>query len=159
MRILSIDPGYERFGIAIIDKDKGKKEVVVFSDCIKTSPKIPFADRLLQIGLDLESIIEKYKPNHIAIENLFVSNNQKTAMRVSEVRGMVIYVSKKNNLDIFEYTPLQIKLAVTGDGKSTKNQVIKMINLIIKNLNKDKKLDDEYDAIAVGVTHITYTKL
>lgn len=157
MRILSIDPGYERLGVAIIDKQKGQKETLVFSDCFKTDAKELFEDRLTSIGLRVEKLIEEYKPEALSIENLFISNNQKTAMRVAEVRGALIYICRKNNLTIREFTPLQIKLAVTGDGKSTKDQVIKMVKLLIKN-TKEKALDDEYDAIAVGLSYFAYTR-
>jgi crossover junction endodeoxyribonuclease RuvC len=79
-------------------------------------------------------------------------------MRVSEVRGAIIYIAKKYNLSIKEYTPLQIKLAVTGNGKSTKDQVIKMVNMLVKNIN-GKKLDDEYDAIAIGLTYFVHNRV
>lgn len=157
MRILSIDPGYERLGVAIIDKTKGQKEFLVFSDCIKTSPKENFEDRLTTLGLKIEELITEYKPEALSIENLFISNNQKTAMRVAEVRGTIIYICRKNKLSIKEFTPLQIKLAVTGDGKSSKDQVIKMVKLLIKN-TKDKAVDDEYDAIAIGLAYFAYTR-
>jgi crossover junction endodeoxyribonuclease RuvC len=157
MRILSIDPGYERLGVAILDKEKGQKEVLVFSDCIKTSPKDSFEDRLTQIGLKIEELIFIYKPTALSIENLFISNNQKTAMRVAEVRGTLIYICRKNNLSIKEFTPLQVKLSVTGDGKSSKDQMIKMVKLLIKGAKQDA-LDDEYDAIAVGLAFFAYTR-
>jgi crossover junction endodeoxyribonuclease RuvC len=157
MRILSIDPGYERLGIAILDKNRGQKETLVFSDCIKTSPKENFEDRLTQIGLLVEKYIEEYKPEALSIENLFISNNQKTAMRVAEVRGTLIYICRKNKLSIKEFTPLQVKLAVTGDGKSSKDQVIKMVKLLIQN-TKSNAIDDEYDAIAIGLAYFAYTR-
>jgi crossover junction endodeoxyribonuclease RuvC len=158
MRIISIDPGYERLGLAIIDKEKNSKEVVVFSDCLRTSSKESFEDRLFAIGDKVESIVKEYSPTALSIENLFIQNNQKTAMRVSEVRGALIYIAKRYNLVVREYTPLQIKLAVTGDGKSTKNQVMKMVNLLVKNL-EGKKLDDEYDAIAIGLTFFVHNRV
>lgn len=157
MRILSIDPGYERLGVAVIDKEKGQKETLIFSDCIKTEAKDLFEDRLTTLGLQIESLIEQYKPEALSIENLFISNNQKTAMRVAEVRGVLIYICRKNKLLIKEFTPLQIKLAVTGDGKSSKDQVIKMVKLLVKNV-KAKALDDEYDAIAVGLAYFAYSR-
>lgn len=157
MRILSIDPGYERLGVAILDKERGQKEILVFSDCIKTSAEDSFEDRLTQIGLKVEELIDLYKPEALSIENLFISNNQKTAMRVAEVRGTLIYICRKRNLQIKEFTPLQVKLSVTGDGKSSKDQMIKMVKLLIKGV-KEKALDDEYDAIAVGLAFFAYTR-
>jgi crossover junction endodeoxyribonuclease RuvC len=157
MIILAIDPGYERLGVAVISKGVQQKETVLFSDCLRTSAKDLFEDRLLQLGSLIEKIIEEYKPSCLAIENLFISNNQKTAMRVSEVRGMLIYVAKKYGLGVKEYTPLQIKLAVTGDGKSTKNQMIKMVRLLVRTM-KVSALDDEFDAVAVGLAFFAYEK-
>ena len=95
---------------------------------------------------------DKYKPTEVALESLFIAKNQKTAMRVAEVRGIIIYEIVKRNLSVFEYTPLQIKSAVTGDGTSDKTRIIKMIHLLVK-LKKNIALDDEYDAIAVALTH------
>ncbi len=157
MRILSIDPGYERLGVAILEKNQGQKEQLLFSDCIRTSAKDLFEDRLLVIGNSIESLIQQYTPEALSVENLFISNNQKTAMRVAEVRGVLIYLARKYNLTIREFTPLQIKLAVTGDGKSGKEQVIKMIHLLLRGFTK-KALDDEYDAIAAGLTYFAHTR-
>ena len=157
MRVLSIDPGYERLGVAILEKNPSQKESLLFSDCFRTSPKDSFEDRLCQLGQKIEALILEYTPNALSIENLFISNNQKTAMRVSEVRGALLYICKKHNLLIKEFTPLQVKLAVTGDGKSSKNQIIKMVKLLIKNI-KNNALDDEYDAIALGISFFAYHK-
>lgn len=157
MKIISIDPGYERLGVAILEKNINQKETLIFSDCVRTSPKDLFEDRLLAIGKVVEELIQLHKPEALSVENLFISNNQKTAMRVAEVRGVLIYIAKKHNLSVKEFTPLQIKLAVTGDGKSSKEQVIKMIHLLIKNFNK-KALDDEYDAIAAGLTYFAHAR-
>jgi crossover junction endodeoxyribonuclease RuvC len=157
MRIISIDPGYERLGVAIIDKQKGQKEGLVFSDCLRTDAKEIFEDRLTTLGLKIESLLEEYKPEALSIENLFISNNQKTAMRVAEVRGMLIYLCRKNNLIIKEFTPLQVKLAVTGDGKSSKDQVIRMVKMLIK-ITKEKAVDDEYDAVAIGLAYFAYAR-
>ena len=152
MRILAIDPGYERVGIAIIDKSPGdKKEKLVYSDCFKTSAKLAFVTRLAHIGAELERLIDEYQPKALAIETLFFSTNQKTAMRVSEARGVSIYTMASRGLPVHEYSPLQIKLAVTGHGKSDKKQVIMMVPKLIE-IKKDIAHDDEYDAIAIGLT-------
>ncbi len=166
MKILSIDPGYERLGIAILEKKprehslENEKEVLVFSKCFKTSAKISHAERLSLIKNEVEEIIKKYKPKQLAIETLFFSSNQKTAFLVAEARGVVISVSKSLGLDVFEYGPGQIKLAITGYGKSDKNAIIRMIPLLISIENKKVKIkyDDEYDAIAVGITHFAINK-
>ena len=151
MKILSIDPGYDRCGVAVLEKGEGGKESLVFSDCIKTNNKDDFSKRLFQIGKRLEEIIEEYSPSVVAVEKLFFNTNQKTAMNVSQVRGMIIYVGEKSGLNVLEYTPLQIKIAITGYGRSDKSQVTKMVPNLIK-VEKEIKLDDEWDAIAVGLT-------
>jgi crossover junction endodeoxyribonuclease RuvC len=127
MRILGIDPGYERLGVAVLEKNKGdKKEKVIFSECFKTSSKLDFSERLLLIGDEVNKIIKKYKPEILSIETLFLTTNQKTVMHVAEARGVILYEAIKNDLKIFEASPLQIKMATTGYGKADKNQVIKM---------------------------------
>jgi len=151
MKIIAIDPGYERLGIAIIEKEKPQKEVLLYSDCFKTSAKLPFTARLKEIGIEVERLIKEFEPSALAIETLFLSNNQKTAMRVSEVRGAIIYIAAAQSLKIYEYSPLNIKMATTGYGKSTKDQVTAMIPRLIK-ITKQIAHDDEYDAIAVGIT-------
>src|SRR3989338_1455864 len=124
MRILGIDPGFERLGIAVLEKNKGdKRESVIFSECFKTSAKLEFPQRLKLLGEETEKIIKKFKPEILAIETLFMTNNQKTVMHVSEVRGAIIYESIKAGLKIFEATPPQIKIATTGYGKADKSQI------------------------------------
>jgi len=151
MRIISIDPGYDRFGLAIIDKDIKGNHSLIFSNCIETKKEDSFEERLYQIGVELEETIKKYKPEILAIEKLFFNTNQKTAMNVSQARGMVLYVGKKFGLTIYEYTPIQIKVAITGYGRSNKDQIISMIPRLIK-IKEEIKRDDEWDAIAVGLT-------
>lgn len=151
MRILAIDPGYERLGIAILEKEKGK-EILLYSSCFKTDAKLPFIERLLAIGNELARVIKKYKPNGLAIEKLYMTTNQKTAMQVAEARGVIIYEASKLGLQIYEYTPMEIKVAVSGYGKATKDDVFFMVKKLI-DLPKDRKIiDDEIDAIAVGLT-------
>jgi crossover junction endodeoxyribonuclease RuvC len=150
MKIIAIDPGYERVGIAILEKIAGK-ETLLYSECFKTSAIKSAEERLLLVGRELSTLIKKYKPEFLAIENLFFKNNAKTAMRVAEARGVMLYEGIKNNLPISEFTPLQIKVAVTGYGKSEKEQVKNMVKKLIK-IDKGIKYDDEYDAIAIGLT-------
>lgn len=161
MKILGIDPGYERLGIAILEKNKGdRKEILIHSECFKTSSKIPFNDRLLLIGERVEVLIKEYKPKILSIETLFLNTNQKTVMQVAEVRGIILYLAKKYDLDIFEASPPQIKNTITGYGKSDKIQIRKMVGLLI-NLPEDKKksVDDELDAIAIALTAFAHTKI
>jgi len=151
MKIISIDPGFERIGIAVIEKTFLKKDLLIYSDCFKTSAKLPFPERLKNIGNEVEKIIKKYKPVALAIEKLYFTNNQKTVMGVSEARGTIIYVGSNNNLLIYEYTPPQIKVAVTGYGKASKEMVMSIVPKLIDIKTKIKS-DDEMDAIAIGLT-------
>ena len=154
MKVLAIDPGYERLGVAVIEKVDGK-EKLIFSDTFQTSSKNDFIDRMFQIGQEIEKVIEKYQPEFFSIEKLFFNSNQKTATNVSEIRGSLIYIALKNKMKVFEYTPLQIKAAVTGQGRADKKQVMFMIDRLIK-IEKEIKYDDEYDAIACGLTFFAY---
>ena len=151
MKILGIDPGFERIGIAVIEKTEKTKDVLVYSNCFKTSAKIPFHERLTAIGNEVERVIKKYKPNALAIEKLYFTTNQKTVMGVSEARGVIVYSASRNGLEIFEYTPPQIKVAVTGYGKADKRMVMDMVPKLI-NIDNTIGSDDELDAIAIGLT-------
>ena len=151
MKILAIDPGYERLGIAVIEKNKGEKENLLFSKCFRTSSKEDHNIRLSKLGEEIEKVIEEYKPEKLAIETLFFSKNTKTALKVAEARGVIIERCTSLGLDVKEFSPQEIKIAVTGSGSSDKNQVMKMIPLLIK-VGDLKKQDDEFDAIATGLT-------
>ncbi len=150
MRILGIDPGYERIGIVILEKEGGK-DTLVYSDCFKTSASLPFHKRLALIGEEVRRVVDKYKPEVLAIETLLFNSNKKTAMMVAEARGVMVYEGSLKNLDLCEYTPLQIKMAVTGYGRADKNQVNMMVKQLIS-IEKDVKYDDEMDAIAICLT-------
>ncbi len=152
MRILALDPGYGRLGIAIVEK-KENKEHVLFSDCIETSSKTPFPERLHTLGIAIEAARNKYDPGAIALERLYFTNNQKTAMHVAEVRGMIIHLASTFALPVFEYTPGEIKVAVSGSGRSDKRQMMSMVQRLV-HVRDGIKHDDEYDAIAVGLTCI-----
>src|SRR3989344_6064652 len=163
-RILGIDPGIERLGIAVLEKydsDKGygatKKESVIFSECFKTLSKLEFAERLKLIGLEVRKIIKEYKPEVLAIETLFLNTNQKTVMRVAEARGVAIYEASQAGLRIFEASPPQIKMAVTGYGRAGKEQIIKMAKILV-DIEKSKTSDDELDAIAIALTAFAYIR-
>lgn len=152
VRILGIDPGFDRLGVSVLDKDDSQ-ETLVFSTCIITSRKDSFEKRLLVIGKQLEDIITKYSPNELAIETLFFTKNQKTIITVAEVRGICIYLAHSNDLVIYEYSPPQIKLAIAGHGKASKEDIAIMVPKILKRQLPSKTLDDELDAIAVALTH------
>ena len=154
MKILGIDPGFERLGIAILEKNKGdKKEKVLFSECFKTSAKLKFEERLFLIGKEIKTVIKKFKPKILAIETLFFTSNQKTVMHVAEVRGVIIYEASVSGLRIFEASPPQIKIATTGYGRANKEQGMKMVKMLVDADNlKIKKSDDELDAVATALT-------
>jgi len=157
MIVIGIDPGYDRIGIAIVERKNEQKETLLYSECFLTSSKEEIYDRLTSVGKRVKKILKKYNPDYMAIEKLFITKNQKTAMHVSEARGIIIYEAKLKGLSIFEYSPPQIKMAVTGHGGSDKTQVIKMIPLLVnisKKVELKKAQDDEYDAIAVALTCI-----
>jgi crossover junction endodeoxyribonuclease RuvC len=159
--ILGIDPGYGRIGIAIIEKD-GNLDKLIHSECFETDAKLPHHQRLLLIGEKIKTTIKKYKPNQIAVETLLWSKNKKTALQVAEARGVILLESARLNIVLREFNPNQIKLAVTGYGKSDKRQVITMVQKLVK-LNsiptRQKRHDDEYDAIACALTCSAITLL
>jgi crossover junction endodeoxyribonuclease RuvC len=149
-RILGVDPGYGRVGIAILEKNK-TEEKLIYSECFETNPKLPHHQRLLLIAERIAAVIDEHNPNQIAIETLLWSKNKKTAMRVAEARGVILVEASRKNLRIREFNPNEIKLAVTGYGKSDKKQIISMVEKILKIKDK-KKHDDEYDAMACAIT-------
>lgn len=159
MKILGIDPGFERLGVAILEKNTGdKKECVLFSECFKTSAKLEFSERLNLIGEEVREVIKKYKPEVLSVETLFMTNNQKTVMHVAEARGVVIYEAARAGLRIFEVPPQQIKIATTGYGKADKEQVMKMVKILVE-IDNSKKSDDELDAIAIALTAFAHLKV
>lgn len=150
---LAIDPGYERLGTAIVAKDAQGKELVLYSNCFKTSAREDFVVRLQALGDEIERLIAEFSPDALAIENLFFNTNQKTAMKVAEARGAILYVATSHDLEVFEYTPLQIKVAITGYGRANKSEITRMVEVLV-DLTDKKMIDDEYDAIATGLTHL-----
>jgi len=155
-RVLAFDPGFERLGVAVVEKISGK-ETLLYSACIRTDAKHTFAERLLTLGKEAELLIKKWRPDAVALEDVYFAKNAKTAMKVAEVRGMLVYLATSRGLALFEYTPLQVKVAVTGWGRSDKRAVAAMIPRLIA-LPKRIRLDDELDAIAVGLTCLASAK-
>jgi len=156
--ILGVDPGFERVGIAILEKTtRSKAEKILFSRCFKTSAKLDFSERLNLIGEEIKIVIKKYQPEILAIETLFSNTNQKTVMRVAEARGVIIYECVKRGMRIFEASPPQIKMAVTGYGRANKEQIMKMVKILTK-IDNTKTSDDELDAIAIALTASAYIK-
>jgi crossover junction endodeoxyribonuclease RuvC len=155
LKVLAIDPGYERLGVAVLEKDNSStsknKEVLIFSECFKTSSTLEHTERLFLIGQKVEEMILKYNPKFLATEKLFFSNNKKTAMMVAEARGIILYVAKKHGLKIIELHPNAIKIAITGSGNADKKAIYFMAKKLIK-MPETKMVDDEVDAICIGLT-------
>lgn len=149
MKVIAFDPGYGRLGVAVIQKKEGEREELIFSECFETSGKEELNQRLYQLGDHVREIISKYQPDACAIEGLFFSKNTKTALAVSEARGVLLFQVSDAAIPIYEFTPNQVKLAVTGYGHAQKNDVYTMVTRLIT--IGDTKQDDEIDAIAVGL--------
>ncbi|MEK7203046.1 MAG: crossover junction endodeoxyribonuclease RuvC [Patescibacteria group bacterium] len=147
--ILGIDPGVADTGFGIIANQNNKLTSLVYGS-IKTSAKLEFADRLEIINLELTKLIKKYKPNLIAIEELFFCKNIKTALMVGQARGVVVLTAKQNKTSTVEFTPLQVKQAVSTYGRASKDQIKKMVKLLL-NLKELPKQDDAADALAIAI--------
>lgn len=150
--ILGIDPGYDRLGWAIA-KIEGPKITPMEYGCIQTNKNEDIFSRYQQIITELSQIIAQHQPTELAIENLYFSKNTKTALRVSESRGVIITLALQYQMTTFEYDPVTIKQAVTGFGKADKKAVEKMTLMQLGLTNKSKIVDDAIDALAVAVTH------
>jgi crossover junction endodeoxyribonuclease RuvC len=152
MKVLAVDPGFGRCGVAVLDGD-GRGAEVRFSTCIETPAKSAFVDRLTTVVETIVHLIETHKPELFVIEGLFFSNNAKTALQVAEVRGALLYAATKAHVPIHEVHPGAAKIALTGYGKATKAQMMFMVEKLTK-LPMEKRLDDEFDAIALGLASL-----
>lgn len=148
MRILGIDPGYGRLGYAIIDVVRGKPKAITYG-VITTAPKTPMSDRLLEIAADVRGVIAKYAPERLVIEELFFAKSTTTALKVAEVRGVMLLLAAESGLEIFEVKPNAVKLALTGYGKADKRQMQDMVKVVF-DLKKAPKIDDAADALAIA---------
>jgi crossover junction endodeoxyribonuclease RuvC len=151
VRIIGIDPGTGILGFGVIEVD-GPKMQLVDAGVIRTPVKEDDAVRLETIYQELTDIIVQTKPQIMSVEKLFFVRNVTTAMTVSQARGVVLLAARLNQLEIFEYTPLQIKQAVTGYGKADKKQMQEMVRVLL-NLKEIPKPDDAADALAAAITH------
>lgn len=152
--VLAVDPGFDRIGISLMSKSS-KGEDLLHSECIVTSPKDKKSIRLTVIGKRVRDVIRKWRPNHLAIETLFFNQNITSAIGVAEARGVILYEAELAGLEVFEYAPQSVKVAVTGYGKASKSQIATMVRKLVQlPQTTEKKLDDEIDAIALGITHL-----
>ena len=157
-RILGIDPGTGICGFGVISVAKHQKPHLITAGTISTPPHTPLADRLLDIYDSIQEIIDETKPDVMSIEKLFFNRNITTGITVAEARGVCLLAAKKNNLEIFEYTPLQIKKTLTGYGRAEKKQMQEMVRNYLE-MDKVIKPDDAADAVAAAITHALMTHL
>jgi crossover junction endodeoxyribonuclease RuvC len=151
--ILGIDPGIAIVGYGVIDYGERSRSFTTLDyGAITTPANTPVCDRLATIHRELDDLISMYRPDAMAIEELFFNTNQKTAIVVAEARGVLLLCARQRGVEIFEYTPLQVKQAVVGYGRAEKAQVIMMVRTILK-LTAAPKLDDTADALAIAVCH------
>lgn len=150
MRVLGIDPGYDRLGIAVIEGDRNT-QTLIHSECFETDKKSEFIERMHSGAEHVRVAIKKFSPDIVALETLFFSNNQKTAMHVAEMRGALLFVAHEAGCVVKEFAPQQVKSAVAGSGRGGKTDVASMLHLLLE-IPQKKMLDDEYDAIAVALT-------
>lgn len=151
MRIIGIDPGYAIMGWGILDYNGNSFKTVEYGS-LKTDADMDMPYRLGVLYDELSQLIDKYEPQEAAVEQLFFNNNAKTVIRVGEARGVAILACVQRGLDVFEYTPLQIKQSLVGYGRAEKKQVQSMVKMIL-NLTEVPKPDDTADAVAAAICH------
>ncbi len=151
MRILGIDPGIAIVGYGVVDKINNSYKPVIF-DAILTKAHTPLEERIQIIYNKMVEIIDEYKPEAISVEELFFNNNAKTAFAVGQARGVILLAAVQKNVPIYEYTPLQVKQALTGYGRADKNQIQQMMKSML-GLSAVPKPDDVADALAIAVCH------
>ncbi len=154
MLILGIDPGYAIIGWGVIRFERGKYVPVDFG-AITTNAGVPFNRRLEQIYDQLNELLDTHHPDAVAVEKLYFQNNQKTAIDVAQARGVIMLALQKHNVPVYEYTPLQVKSAVTGFGQAQKPQVMEMTKRLLR-LKAVPKPDDTADALAIAICHAQY---
>ncbi len=157
MVILGIDPGTANTGYGVIKKTKQHLEVLSYG-CITTDPRLSTAERLKRINKEITTLIKKYRPNAVAIEDIFFFKNLKTVVKVSQARGVVMLTACRRGISIAEYTPLQVKLAITSYGRADKSQVQHMVKVLL-NLTEIPRPDDAADALAVAICHAHSAKM
>jgi crossover junction endodeoxyribonuclease RuvC len=157
MRVLGIDPGTGRMGWAIVEGNRSKQALVACG-CAETKANGDPALRLVELYRSIEKVIEEYKPESAAVEDLFFFKNAKTVIGVAEARGMVVTLCGLQDLAVYDYTPLQVKQTITGYGRAEKQQVQLMVRTMLK-MKETIKPDDAADAVAVGLTHLIFNQV
>ncbi len=151
MRILGIDPGYAIIGYGIVEYDGFHFKTIAYG-AVTTTPDKSFPERLADIYDDVLRLINNYKPDRLSIEKLYFNTNTTTAIDVAQARGVILLAAQKSRIDIFEYTPLQVKQSITGYGRAEKHQVMEMVKNLL-HLNAVPKPDDTADALALAICH------
>ncbi len=154
MRVLAIDPGFDRLGVAVLERGEGR-ERLMYSACLGSQRGTPLPERLHELGVALAALFKTHQPTHLAIETLFFNKNVKTAIDVAQARGMVLYLARAAGAIVCEYSPQAVKIAVTGYGKSDKASMTAMVRRLLPEAPTLAQ-DDEYDAIAVGITCLAH---
>ncbi|MEK7481405.1 MAG: crossover junction endodeoxyribonuclease RuvC [Patescibacteria group bacterium] len=149
-RILGIDPGFGRLGYGIVEVDGRSEKAVVFG-CVETDKNLPHEQRLREIFVAVNNLVDTWHPAHFAVEELFFNQNVNTAIGVGEARGVVLLAAAERGMSVSEHQPLAVKLSITGDGRADKQQVQKMVQLLLK-LAHPPTPDDAADALAVALT-------
>ncbi len=158
MKIIAIDPGYDRVGVAVIEKSENtQKESILHSTCITTDKSAGFYDRLGEIQNSITKIIKQYQPEIMVMEELYFAKNSPTALRVAEARGIISGQAVCNGVTVEEIHPNHVKIAITGYGNAKKDDILFMLPKLV-NLEAKKRLDDELDAIAVGIAFFAHYK-
>ena len=157
MKVLAVDPGLAILGWSLIETGAGGRHNVQFG-VIETISQLPLTNRLNQIYDDLKEICEMHKPDHLALETLYFTKNAKTLAQVGHARGIVLLLAGQFKMDVFEYAPRQVKLALTGYGSADKKQMQTRIQRL-PNLEKPPTPDDAADAVAVGLCHLQYAQV
>ena len=151
MVILGIDPGVATIGFGLIRAERGKNTLLQYG-VITTPPGIPLSERLLQISRDMEQLLETFKPDEMAVEELFFTKNITTGIAVAHGRGVILLAAEKAGIPVFEYTPMQVKQSVVGYGKAEKKQVMLMTQRLL-NMKEIPRPDDAADALAIAICH------
>jgi crossover junction endodeoxyribonuclease RuvC len=151
-RVLAVDPGYNRLGIAVLEKNNNCLNLL-FSNCFEIPRKSHNAERLFLVKKEIDKTMDEFSPDWLAIEDIFLNKNKKTVIMVAQARGVVLALSAEKQIPVYEINPLRVKVAVTGYGRSPKNDVFNMVKKLIDLPNR-KMLDDEIDAIAIGITFL-----
>jgi len=157
MLVLGIDPGTATTGYGLVGEEQGQAVAIAYG-AITTPSDLPLPDRLILLQRELATLVDQYHPDQSAVEQLFFNKNVRTALAVGHARGVVLLTLAQGHVPIYEYTPLQVKLAVTGHGRADKAQVQQMVTLLL-GLNKVPKPDDVADALAIAICHLHSARL